>query len=169
MIKHHNHHRNNSDDLNLTYRPGVGMVIFNSNGHVLIAERLDSIGNWQMPQGGIDKDEAPEVAVFREMEEEIGTRNAEIIGMMDEWLHYDFPAHLARKLWEGKYCGQQQKWFAMRFLGQDSDIRLETHTHPEFSQWKWVPIYELLDYIVPFKRTTYERVIKEFARYAEMT
>ena len=169
MIKHHNHHRNNSDDLNLTYRQGVGMVIFNSNGHVLIAERLDSIGSWQMPQGGIDKDEAPEVAVFREMEEEIGTRNAEIIGMMDEWLHYDFPAHLARKLWEGKYCGQQQKWFAMRFLGQDSDIRLETHTHPEFSQWKWVPIYELLDYIVPFKRTTYERVIKEFARYAEMT
>ena len=167
-MKHRNHHRNSSDNFDLPYRLGVGIVIFNNIGNVLIAERLDNLGGWQMPQGGIDDDEEPEIAVFREMQEEIGTRNAEIIGTMEEWLYYDFPTHLTRRLWGGKYCGQQQKWFALRFLGQDEDIRLETHAHPEFNQWKWIPINELLNYVVPFKHATYERVMKEFSKYAEM-
>lgn len=149
------------------YRPGVGIVLFNKDGHVLIAERLDNPGGWQMPQGGIDEGEAPEAAVFREMEEEIGTRNAEILGMMEDWICYDFPtAALARKLWSGKYIGQRQKWIALRFLGQDSDIKLDAHSEPEFSRWKWVPLNDLMQYVVPFKRAAYERVIREFGKYA---
>jgi putative (di)nucleoside polyphosphate hydrolase len=148
------------------YRPGVGMAIFNRDGEVLIAERLDNPGGWQMPQGGIDEGEDPEVAVFREMEEEIGTRNAKILGVMDEWVRYDLPASLAGKLWDGKYRGQRQKWIALEFLGQDSDIRLDSHTHPEFSRWKWIPLKSLADYAVPFKRDIYERVAREFSLYA---
>jgi putative (di)nucleoside polyphosphate hydrolase len=149
-----------------SYRPGVGIALFNGDGHVLIAERLDNPGGWQMPQGGIDAGEDPEAAVFREMEEEIGTRNAKIIGMVKDWIYYDFPPPLAKRLWGGKYRGQRQKWIALKFLGKDSDINLNTHTHPEFSRWKWVPLAHLPDYAVPFKRGVYERLIKEFAQYA---
>jgi putative (di)nucleoside polyphosphate hydrolase len=147
------------------YRPGVGIVLFNKDGLVLIAERLDNPGGWQMPQGGIDEGEEPEVAVFREMEEEIGTRNARIIGMVDDWIYYDFPSALGKKLWGGRYAGQRQKWIALRFLGKDSDIILDTHHDPEFSRWKWVPLQDLMQYVVPFKRAVYERVIKEFAKF----
>lgn len=143
----------------------MGIVLFNKDGHVLIAERLDNLGSWQMPQGGIDAGEAPEIAVFREMEEEIGTRNAEIIAVMEDWITYDFPAALGKKLWKGQYCGQRQKWIALRFKGQDSDIRLDAHSHPEFKQWKWVPLHDLMHYVVPFKRAVYERVIQEFAKH----
>ncbi len=160
-------HRHSPSNPDPSYRDGVGIVLFNSSGHVLVAERLDSLGGWQMPQGGIDAGEAPEVAVFREMEEEIGTRNARIISTIEEWLCYDLPPALAKKLWRGKYRGQRQKWVALEFLGQDDDIRLDAHTHPEFSRWKWVPLHELPAYAVPFKRDVYERVVKEFARYAE--
>ena len=149
------------------YRPGVGIVLFNKDGHVLIAERLDNPGGWQMPQGGIDAGEAPEVAVFREMEEEIGTRNASILGMVEDWICYEFPSALSKKLWKGQYRGQRQKWIALKFLGQDSEIKLDTHTDPEFSRWKWVPLRDLMQYVVPFKRTVYERVIQEFGKYAE--
>ena len=151
----------------LPYRPCVGIMLVNDAGLVFVGKRLDqTVEGWQMPQGGIDDGEAPEVAVFREMEEEIGTRNAEIIGIMEDWISYDFPAYLAQKLFNGGYRGQRQKWIALRFLGQDSDIRLETHTHPEFKQWKWVPIGSLLNYVVPFKRDVYEQVMKEFEQYA---
>ncbi|MCE9507565.1 MAG: RNA pyrophosphohydrolase [Alphaproteobacteria bacterium] len=156
-------HQSNYDQ---AYRSSVGMVIFNHEGCVLLAERIGSIGSWQMPQGGIDDGEELEVAVFREMEEEIGTRNAQIIGMVDEWLCYDFPAHTAQKLFDGKYRGQRQKWIALRFLGQDSEINLEAHTEPEFSRWKWVPLSALMSYVVPFKRGVYERVMREFSQYA---
>lgn len=162
------HPRNNSSNHDAAYRAGVGMVIFNALGHVFIAERLDNPGGWQMPQGGIDAGEEPEIAVFREMEEEIGTRHAQIIDTLDEWLYYDFPPATAQKLWNGRYRGQRQKWIALRFLGQDSDINLTLHTEPEFSQWKWVPIDRLFDYVVPFKRSVYERVIKEFFKHAQL-
>ena len=158
--------QNNSKSREQAYRPGVGIVLFNRDGHVLIAERIDNPGGWQMPQGGIDAGESPEIAVFREMEEEIGTRNAKIIGMVEDWIYYDFPLPLSKKLWGGKYLGQRQKWIALKFLGQDSDINLQMHTHPEFSQWKWVPLASLPDYAVPFKRAVYERIIKEFEKYA---
>ncbi len=149
------------------YRSGVGMVIFNRDGLILVAERIHNPGTWQMPQGGIDAGEEPEVAVFREMEEEIGTRNAKIIGMMQEWICYDFPPHTARKIWGGKYLGQRQKWIALRFLGDDAEIQLDLHTEPEFSQWRWVAIDGLLDHVVHFKRGIYQRVIQEFSQYAK--
>ena len=156
--------KSSSSNPDKAYRPGVGIMLFNKDGLVFIAERLDNPGAWQMPQGGIDENEEPEIAVFREMEEEIGTRNAKIVNVLDEWLFYDFPTNaMARKLWDGKYCGQKQKWIALKFLGNDSDIHLGMHTEPEFSRWKWVPVNELLDYVVPFKRATYERVIEAFS------
>ncbi|MBI3440467.1 MAG: RNA pyrophosphohydrolase [Proteobacteria bacterium] len=158
-----NRHQSNYDQ---AYRAGVGMVIFNRDGLILVAERIHNPDSWQMPQGGIDDGEAPEMAVFREMEEEIGTRNAEILGMMDEWIYYDFPPHTAQKVWGGKYLGQRQKWIALRFLGKDKEIRLDTHSEPEFSRWQWVPIHKLLDHVVHFKRTVYEKVISEFSQYA---
>ena len=145
----------------------MGITLFNAKGEVFVAERLDNLGAWQMPQGGIDDGESPEVAVFREMEEEIGTRNARILGMMDDWVRYDIPERTAKRLWGGKYRGQQQKWIALEFLGTDDDIDLEAHHHPEFSQWKWVPISQLLNYVVPFKRDVYRRVMEEFAVYAQ--
>jgi putative (di)nucleoside polyphosphate hydrolase len=155
----------NNDDL---YRPCVGIALFNQQGEIFVAERLDNPGAWQMPQGGIDGDEAPEAAVLREMEEEIGTRKARIIGTINEWLYYDIPNHTAQKLWKGKYKGQRQKWVALEFTGEDTDINLGAHHHPEFSQWKWMPLSQLLDYVVPFKRDIYKTVMKEFARFGKI-
>lgn len=144
------------------YRPGVGIVLFNMQGSVFVAERLDNPGAWQMPQGGIDDGEEPEIAVFREMEEEIGTRNARIVGSLNDWICYDIPDRTAQRLWDGRYRGQRQKWIALEFLGHDHDIDLEAFEHPEFSRWKWVPITHVLDDIVPFKRAVYEHVLRIF-------
>jgi putative (di)nucleoside polyphosphate hydrolase len=119
-----------------------------------------------MPQGGIDEGEDLEIAAFREMEEEIGTRKARILAIMDEWMYYDIPERTAKKLWNGKYKGQRQKWIALQFDGEDEDINLEAFEHPEFKRWKWVPMWELVDFAVPFKRRVYERVVKEFTRFA---
>jgi putative (di)nucleoside polyphosphate hydrolase len=137
-------------------------MLFDKNRHVFIGERLDNPGAWQMPQGGIDDGEEPEIAVFREMEEEIGTRNARILKVMDEWMYYNFPRKLAQRLWDGRYKGQRQKWIALEFLGTDSEIKLDRHSHPEFGRWKWVPLNELLDYVVHFKREVYEHAMNEF-------
>ena len=151
----------------LPYRPGVGIVLFNKAGQVFIGRRMDNhADNWQLPQGGIDEGEDPFTAVFREMEEETGTRNAEILGSLAEWLHYDIPERQIPRLWNGQYRGQKQKWIALRFLGQDSDINLAAHSHPEFDAWKWAGLDELLDLIVPFKRGVYAKVIAEFRKYA---
>lgn len=150
------------DALSHLYRPGVGIVLLNSQGFVFVAERLDNPGAWQMPQGGIDEGEEPEIAVFREMEEEIGTRDARIVGSLNDWIYYDIPDRTAQRLWDGKYKGQRQKWIALEFLGADHDIDLEAFEHPEFSRWKWVPITHVLDDIVPFKRAVYDHVLKAF-------
>ena len=154
--------KNSPDGGDSAYRPGVGIALFNRDGCVFVAERLDNPGAWQMPQGGIDEGEEPEIAVFREMEEEIGTRNARIMGVMEEWLRYDIPSRTAKRLWRGRFRGQRQKWLALEFLGEDSDIRLDAHEHPEFRQWKWVPLKDLLNYVVSFKRDVYRRVMEEF-------
>lgn len=147
----------------LPYRPCVGIMLLNREGLVFVARRIDNTAEaWQMPQGGIDKGEEPRETALREMEEEIGTRNAEIVAESREWLAYDLPEHLVPKLWGGKYRGQTQKWFAMRFLGEDSEINIATK-HPEFSHWKWVKPKELPELIVPFKRDLYERIVKEFS------
>lgn len=158
-----NRHQANYDE---AYRAGVGMAIFNRDGLVLLAERIDNPGAWQMPQGGIEDHEHPEDAVFREMEEEVGTRNAAILHVIEEWIYYDFPPYLCARIFDGKYRGQRQKWIALRFLGQDADISLSAHSDPEFSRWKWVTIEKMLETVPHFKRAAYERVMREFSSYA---
>ena len=156
----------------LPYRPNVGVVLFNRDGLIFVARRADMpnaegpAGGWQLSQGGIDEGEDPAVAVFREMEEEIGTRNAEIIGEHADWLTYDLPPNLLGIAWRGQYRGQRQRWFAMRFLGEDSDIRLDLDPHPEFDAWRWVPLSDLPSLAVPFKRAIYEVLADAFAPHA---
>lgn len=156
----------------LPYRDNVGAVLFNDAGLILVARRADlpnaegSPGGWQLPQGGMDAGEDPAVAVFRELEEEIGTARAEILAEHPRWLTYDLPEHLVGKALGGKYRGQRQKWFALRFLGTDADIRLDLDPHPEFDAWRWAHLAELPDLAVPFKRSIYEDLTREFARFA---
>lgn len=121
-----------------------------------------------MPQGGIDKGEAPDVAALRELQEETGVHanKVEIIGEIDEWLTYDLPPDLLGRALKGKFRGQKQRWFAMRFLGKDSDIDLAADAHQEFSDWRWVPLAEITDLIVPFKRHIYERIVTSFSPLA---
>jgi putative (di)nucleoside polyphosphate hydrolase len=150
----------------LPYRRGVGILLLNREDRVFVAQRIDSqVDAWQMPQGGIDPGESPRAAVRREMQEEIGTDRAEVIAESREWLRYDLPADLQRRVWDGRYRGQEQKWFAMRFLGLDSDIDIATE-HPEFNDWKWTSLQALPDLIVPFKRPLYRRLVEEFAELA---
>ena len=144
------------------YRPGVGVMLLDPMNRAFVGRRIDTAGdNWQMPQGGIDTGETPRQAALRELREEVGTNKAEIIAESKNWLSYDVPTELTRRLWRGRYRGQRQKWFAMRFLGRDEDIDLHTH-HPEFDAWKWVPAAELPRLIVPFKRQLYLDVLAEF-------
>ena len=145
------------------YRKCVGMMILNSNNEILVGRRIDHpSGFWQMPQGGIDENEDPEEAVWREMLEEIGTNNAKIIKISDQWIKYEIPEKTLKTLpWGKKYIGQQQKWFAFRFAGQDKEINISTE-NPEFSEWKWAKINSIIDNIVPFKRHVYSKVLKEF-------
>jgi putative (di)nucleoside polyphosphate hydrolase len=146
----------------LPYRPCVAVMLLSRAGQVLVGKRIDqTLEGWQMPQGGIDDGESPRDAVFRELEEEIGTRNAEILREHPDWLKYDLPPRLVGLSLRGKYRGQAQKWFAMRFLGEDREIKLATE-HAEFSHWRWASIEELPRLIVPFKRDTYAKVIAAF-------
>jgi putative (di)nucleoside polyphosphate hydrolase len=145
------------------YRPCVGIMLLNPANLVFVARRIDmSEEAWQMPQGGIDGGEAPREAALRELKEEIGTDKAAILAESRDWLRYDLPPALIGKAWGGRYRGQRQKWFAMRFTGRDSDIDLATD-HPEFSAWKWVAPASLPQFIVPFKRQLYMDVLAEFA------
>ncbi|MEN3975698.1 RNA pyrophosphohydrolase [Emcibacter sp. SYSU 3D8] len=144
------------------YRPNVGVILVNRDGLVFVAARLDNPADaWQMPQGGIDKDEDPRVAALRELEEEIGTGKAEIVAESEGWHEYDLPPELVGRMWGGKYRGQKQKWFVMRFLGKDKDIDIHTK-HPEFRDWKWVPFEQVPDLIVPFKRDLYQELLATF-------
>lgn len=146
------------------YRLGVGAMIVNAEGSVFVAQRIDTPGDaWQMPQGGIDEGEDPERAVWREIEEEIGTTAMEIMAQSTDWLVYDIPEPLRSTLWGGKYRGQKQKWYLMRFLGNDANVNLDHHHKPEFSQWKWAELKEVADLIIPFKRPLYEQLVAEFA------
>lgn len=149
----------------LPYRDGVGIMLCNQHGMVFVAKRIDMTSEaWQMPQGGMDAGEDPRTAALRELEEEIGTNNADIIAESSGWYYYDLPEDLIPKVWGGKYRGQQQKWFLMRFLGQDTDINIHT-THPEFSEWKWVKPDVLPDVIVPFKHDLYAALVQEFRNF----
>ncbi len=156
----------------LPYRPNVGAVLFNRDGLIFVARRADfpnaegAPGGWQLPQGGIDADEDPAVAIFRELKEEIGTARARIIGEHPEWLTYDLPPELVGKALGGKYRGQRQRWFALRFEGEDTDIRLDLDPHPEFDAWRWAPLADLPSMAVPFKRPIYDVLARDFAEYA---
>ena len=152
---------------NLPYRLGVGLVLFNAEGLVWAGRRLDQKGDaWQMPQGGIDDGETAREAALRELEEEIGTGQAEIIAESRDWLTYELPPELVGVAWKGKYRGQKQKWFALRFTGRDQDISIETE-HPEFGEWRWVEFERLVELIVPFKRELYRQITAEFADLAK--
>lgn len=159
----------------LPYRPNVGAVLFNKDGLIFVARRADlpnaegAPGGWQLPQGGIDADEDPRGAVLRELEEEIGTGKAEIIGEHPEWLNYDLPPELLGKALGGKFRGQRQRWFALRFTGEDADIRLDMDPHPEFDAWRWVALDELPGLAVPFKLAIYEVLVRSFAAFARKT
>ena len=156
----------------LPYRPNVGAVLFSPAGRVFVARRADlpnaegAPGGWQLPQGGIDADENPATAVIRELAEEIGTDRAEIIGEHPDWLTYDLPDALLGVALHGRYRGQQQRWFALRFLGHDADIRLDADPHPEFDAWRWADLGELPALAVDFKRPIYQIIAVSFARFA---
>lgn len=146
----------------LPFRPGVGMMIINSKRQIFMGKRIDSkMHGWQMPQGGIDAGETPSAAALREMEEEIGSANAKIIAESRNWYSYRVPNSLIPKLWDGQYCGQRQKWFLVDFFGADTDININT-LHPEFEEWKWIELDELIDNVIPFKAKLYRQIIAEF-------
>jgi putative (di)nucleoside polyphosphate hydrolase len=148
------------------YRPCVGMMLINAAGLAFVGRRIDILEEaWQMPQGGIDADEDPRAAALRELAEEVGTDKAEIVAETAGWLHYELPAELAGRIWEGKFRGQRQKWYALRFLGTDADIDLAAH-HPEFRDWKWLALPALPALVAPFKRAVYEAVVAEFTPVA---
>lgn len=153
--------------IDLPYRPAAGVMLLNGHKQVFVAQRLDTtLEAWQMPQGGLDDDEDPEAGALRELEEETGiaAHLVEIIARSADELLYDLPEDLVGKLWKGRYRGQRQSWFLMRFLGEDRDVNLDT-SHPEFRAWKWADPRDLPDLIVPFKRTLYEEVLREFAAH----
>src|SRR4051794_26366250 len=140
-------------------------MLVNPEGLVFVGRRMDmpaGLAAWQMPQGGIDPGETPRQAALRELHEEVGTDKAEILAESAGWLHYDLPAEIAPRMWGGRYRGQRQKWFAMRFAGQDSDIDPANTEHPEFDIWEWAAPARLPELIVPFKRPLYLAVLGEF-------
>jgi len=148
---------------NRKYRKCVGVILLNDKNKILVGRRLDHpSGFWQMPQGGINKDENPENAVWREMLEEIGTNKAKLIRVSNQWINYDIPYETLKTLpWGKKYVGQTQKWFVFKFIGKDKDINVETE-NPEFSEWKWADLHSIIDNIVPFKRKVYSKILDEF-------
>jgi putative (di)nucleoside polyphosphate hydrolase len=160
----------------LPYRPCVGVMVLNSAGLVFIGRRsegpehIDETHVWQMPQGGIDRDEDPWPAALRELYEETSIRSVERLGEINDWLSYDIPRDIVGQAWGGRYRGQTQKWYALRFTGDDSEINISSPgdgVHdPEFIAWKWEPMAHLPDVVVPFKRATYERVVREFSKFA---
>lgn len=149
------------------YRLCAGAMLFSRDGRVWVGQRVDTPGAWQMPQGGIDPGEDPQVAARRELHEEIGCDAVELLAESSSWLTYDLPPELAAKAWGGKYRGQMQKWFAFRFLGADDEIDIAGVEKPEFSAWRWADIAEVPTLIVDFKRSVYEAVVAEFRQYSE--
>jgi putative (di)nucleoside polyphosphate hydrolase len=149
------------------WRACVGLMLFGPDGRVWVGNRIDMPGDhWQMPQGGIDRGETPRQAGLRELLEEIGTDKAEIVAEYPDWLQYDLPPERSATKWGGRYRGQKQRWFALRFTGRDEDIRLDRH-HPEFDAWKWENIDRLPDLVVDFKRDIYEKLVAEFRHLAK--
>lgn len=153
----------------LRYRRGVGAVVFRADGQVLVARRIDTPGEaWQLPQGGMHKGETPRHAVYREVHEEIGTDKVKYLAKASAWLRYELPPELAGRVWSGRYVGQKQRWFALRFTGVDSDIDVNASRKPEFDAWRWADYEDLPTLAVWFKRSLYTAVVAEFRGTAEM-
>lgn len=152
----------------LPYRRCVGAMVFNRAGLVFVGRRLvEEFGEaWQMPQGGVDKGEDLREAVLRELHEETGIKSVKVEAEAADWFTYDLPGEAIGVALKGKYRGQTQKWFALRFAGADSEVDLAAHGHPEFDAWKWVPIDEVVRLIVPFKREVYQKVVQAFRSHA---
>lgn len=151
----------------LPYRPCVGVVLINQDGRVFAAQRIDNpTPAWQMPQGGIDSDEKPRKAALRELWEETGITEdlVEFVAKTKDWVTYDLPDEMVGQIWGGRYRGQKQKWFLYRYLGSDAQVNIETE-HPEFSVWAWMDHAEVIEKIVPFKRSVYEAVFDAFAEH----
>ena len=161
----------------LPYRPCVGTLVLNPAGRVFIGRRtegpehIDLVHAWQMPQGGLDPGEDTFACALRELHEETNIRSVERLGAVDDWLTYDIPRQLVGQAWKGRYRGQTQKWFALRFTGKDSEIDIVRPAggahEPEFAEWRWEAIEKLPALVVPFKRAIYERVVREFANFAQ--
>jgi putative (di)nucleoside polyphosphate hydrolase len=159
----------------LPYRPCVGMMVLNRAGRVFIGRRIDGPEHvdmahaWQMPQGGVDPGENPWPAALRELYEETNIRSVQKLGEIEEWLAYDIPRDIVGQAWKGKYRGQRQKWYALRFTGDENEIDIAHPAgghKPEFAEWCWGPMKNLPQLIIPFKRKVYERVVREFAKFA---
>ena len=143
---------------NLPLRNGVGIIVLNKDNKILVAKRIDNSKNfWQMPQGGVDEGEDFLSAAYRELEEETSIKNVELVKELDGMLTYELPTHLLGKIWKGKYRGQKQKWFIMRFLGNDDDINLKTDK-PEFLDWKWIDLNMITEVVVDFKKHVYNEL-----------
>ena len=143
---------------NLPYRSGVGIVVLNRDNKVFVAKRIDNPKNfWQMPQGGVDKNEDYLSAAYRELEEETSIKSVELISELDGLITYDLPDHLLGIIWKGRYKGQTQKWYLMRFTGNEEEINIKTK-HPEFLEWKWVELDQITDLVVKFKLELYKKV-----------
>jgi putative (di)nucleoside polyphosphate hydrolase len=160
----------------LPYRPCAGITVLNRDGLVFVGRRaggpehIDLTHVWQMPQGGIDDSEDPYKAALRELYEETNIRSVEKLGEIADWLDYDLPPEIAGQAWRGKYRGQTQKWYALRFTGEEREINITSPAgghEPEFIDWRWVEMRELPDLVVPFKRQTYERVVAEFSKFVK--
>jgi putative (di)nucleoside polyphosphate hydrolase len=160
----------------LPYRPCVGVMLLNREGRVFVGRRtggpehVDATHNWQMPQGGLDKDEDPYEGAVRELYEETNVRSISKLAESRDWYAYDLPSSVAKEAWKGKYRGQKQKWFALRFTGNDKEIDV-LHPgggkhKPEFVEWRWEKMERLTTLIIPFKRKVYEEVVKEFSRFS---
>jgi len=142
----------------LPLRTGVGIVLLNDKNKIFVGKRIDNPKKfWQMPQGGVGKNEELLQAAKRELKEETSIKSVELIKELDEWLEYDLPKNLLGKLWKGKYKGQKQKWFIMKFLGNESEINVKT-SHPEFFEWKWIELDEITKVVVDFKLNVYEKI-----------
>ena len=149
----------------LPLRTGVGIVVLNSKNKVFVGKRRDNpLDIWQMPQGGVELNEPLVKAMRRELVEETSIKNIEVLKEFDQWLEYELPKNLVRKIWRGKYRGQKQKWFVVRFLGNDDEININTK-HPEFIDWQWIDVEELPKIIVLFKKHVYEEITEELKKY----
>jgi putative (di)nucleoside polyphosphate hydrolase len=149
----------------LPFRIGVGIVILNSKNKIFVGKRLDNpFDKWQMPQGGVDENEPLLTAMKRELKEETGIKSIEVLKEFSQWLEYELPENLIGKIWKGKYKGQKQKWFIVRFIGDEHEININTK-NPEFIEWKWIDMNLLPELIVKFKKHVYEEVLVELKKY----